>query len=220
MISIKNLNVEQKGKVILQHLTGQFEQGQVHGIVGLNGAGKTTFLNSLYGFIKPTAGEITYQEKKLSKKYISYLETSNYFYAGITGGEYLKLFCKATEKHKEWNKLFLLPLNNLIESYSTGMKKKLALMGVLLQNKPILLLDEPFNGLDLESMWVVKRIISDIKHTKTILLTSHILETLTDNCDFIHRLEHKKINQVYAKEDFKQFQELLYQELHEKTALQ
>ncbi|GAB3828403.1 ABC transporter ATP-binding protein [Pontibacter rugosus] len=217
MISVHNLRVSYNRQVVLDNLTTTFEAGKVHGIVGLNGTGKTTLLNTLFGFIKPATGEILYQGDKLTKKNISYLETTNFFYSNITGQEYLRLFCSSSATYEVWNDLFKLPLDNLIEGYSTGMKKKLALLGVLLQDKPVLLLDEPFNGLDLESIWLVKRIIADIKPSKTILLTSHIFETLTSTCDYIYRLGNNSIAHTYSREEFGQLQEQLYKELDEKA---
>ncbi|RIJ36968.1 ATP-binding cassette domain-containing protein [Pontibacter oryzae] len=218
MISIHNLSVSFNQQVVLKNVDACFETGKVHGIVGLNGTGKTTLLNTLFGFIKPSTGEVLYQGTGLNKMHISYLETDIFFYSNITGQEYLRLFRNSSPHDYEiWNSVFKLPLGNLIEGYSTGMKKKLALLGILLQDKPVLLLDEPFNGLDLESIWLVKRIISDIKLSKTILLTSHIFETLSSTCDYIYRLGNNSIAQTYSKEEFGQLQEHLYKELNGKA---
>jgi ABC-2 type transport system ATP-binding protein len=219
MISIHNLHIAYNEQTVLKDLNATFASGQVHGIVGLNGTGKTTLLNTLFGFHKPTSGKILYQGKQLSKKHVAYLETTNYFYSNITGQEYLQLFAKEKATYKAWNESFQLPLNELIEGYSTGIKKKLALMGVLLQDKPVLLLDEPFNGLDLESIWLVKHMLAQIKQSKTILLTSHILETLTSTCDYIYKLGNKTITHTYSREQFGLLQEQLYLELDEKTRL-
>jgi ABC-2 type transport system ATP-binding protein len=102
--------------------------------------------------------------------------------------------------------LFLLPLDQVIDQYSTGMKKKLALLGVLKQDKPILILDEPFNGLDMETCRIIHLIILQLKEKgKTIIVTSHILETLTNLCDYIHLLEGGKVIKSIERKNFEDF---------------
>src|SRR5690606_1140889 len=129
------------------------------------GSGKTTLLSSLYGLKIPDSGSLTYWEKPLRRSDIGYLETSNFFYSRITGMEYLQLFTINNPAFSidGWNKLFELPLNQFIENYSTGMKKKLAFLGIIALNKPVLILDEPFNGIDMETTQTLKLIIQALK---------------------------------------------------------
>jgi ABC-2 type transport system ATP-binding protein len=83
------------------------------------------------------------------------------------------------------------------------MKKKLALLGIIKQNKPVIILDEPFNGLDIEMCRIVRLILLKLKETgKTIIVSSHVLETLTNLCDYIHYLESGNIKYSKPKEDF------------------
>ena len=125
------------------------------------------------------SGSISYDSLPITKNKIAYLESSNYFYPYITGKEYLRMFQTQNLSFNidKWNELFELPLNKLVEDYSSGMKKKLALMGILSLNREILVLDEPFNGVDLETVHKIKSLLIKLKESnKTIIITSHILE--------------------------------------------
>ncbi len=219
MISIKDLTVSYDHKVnVLNSLCMTLSGDQIHGIVGLNGAGKTTLLNAIYGLIKAGSGEITLSNQKLTKKDLSYLVTENYFYSNITGREYLELFNNQHFDTDKWNGLFLLPLDTIIDDYSTGMKKKLALLGILKQDKPIMILDEPFNGLDIETCRIIRSILLRLKEKgKTIIITSHIIETLTNLCDYIHFLENGTIRYSKGKADFVEFEKELFQSIENKN---
>ncbi len=109
---------------------------------------------------------------------------------------------------------FKLPLDELIENYSTGMKKKLALLAVLKQGKPIFILDEPFNGLDLETNKVLEIIIVSLKQKqKTVFVSSHIIDPLLTTCDKIHLLENGCFVKTYFKSDFSKIEEDLFGKL-------
>lgn len=98
------------------------------------------------------------------------------------------------------------------------MKKKLALLGILKQDKPILILDEPFNGLDLETSRIIRSILLELKQqNKTIIITSHILETLTNLCDQIHYLENGKIKVSHDKTNFDVFEADLFKSIEQKN---
>ncbi len=219
MITIKNLSISyKKENRIIKALNLSIQDKTINGIVGLNGAGKTTLLNSIFGLLKLDEGEINYKQEKISKKLISYLPSENFFYSYITGREYLNIF--KTEKFNEnkWNKLFLLPLDQIIDEYSTGMKKKLALLAILKQNQPILILDKPFNGLDIETARIMRSILLKLKEKgKTIIITSHIIETLTNLCDFIHFLEDGKIKYSKEKKEFAEFEKSLFEDIENKN---
>jgi ABC-2 type transport system ATP-binding protein len=99
--------------------------------------------------------------------------------------------------------VFELPLNQYAETYSTGMKKKLALLGILLQKNDILILDEPFNGVDIHSNMIIAEIIKRLKNSnKTILISSHIFSTLSENCDEIHLLKNGAIDRTVHQDAF------------------
>jgi ABC-2 type transport system ATP-binding protein len=197
------------------------EPDQIHGLVGLNGSGKTTLFNSIYGFIKSRKGSICWNEQPLLRGDVAFLETQNYFYSNITGREYLQLFTTENSSFdlEIWQNLFKLPLDDLIENYSTGMKKKLAILGVLKLDKPIILLDEPFNGIDIETGRIIKVLLEKLKQrNKTIIVSSHILETLTNTCDYIHYLENKKIKATYDKGSLKNIEQDIFKELEKRTS--
>ena len=208
MLTIRNLQVEyKKESPVLKGINLSMEPGKIHGLVGLNGAGKTTLLNTLYAFIRPSEGSVLYNDTALKRKDIAYLEAENYFYPYMTGREYLNLFPAGKNGFdtESWQQLFHIPLDDITENYSTGMRKKLALLAVLKPDKPILILDEPFNGLDLEG-------------GKTVLVTSHVFETLTSSCDQIHHIDHGTIDHSYSKEQFGMLQELLYSTIENRAS--
>ena len=217
MISIKNLTVRFGSVQVLQSMNWNLDTGLIHGLVGLNGSGKSTLLKTLFGLLKPVSGIMEINNTPLNKRFISLLETEPYFYHGVNGKEYLSLF-QSTDQFRfdamEWAELFHLPLHELIDNYSTGMKKKLALLGVIKINKPLMLLDEPFNGLDLESSRVLAAVLVRLKaEGKTIIVTSHMLETLSSLCDRIHYLTNGCIHKSYLPEDIALMKNEIFHEL-------
>lgn len=219
MLTINKLNVSYNKSVnVIDNLCLTLSPKSIHGIVGLNGAGKTTLLNAVYGLKKSKSGTIKWNNKPISRKIISYLTTENFFYANITGKEYLNLFKNNEFDNQKWNELFLLPLNKIIDTYSTGMKKKLAIMANLKQDKTIMIFDEPFNGLDIETSRILRSILLKLKNNgKTIIITSHIIETLTNLCDQIHYLEKGHIEYSKQKNEFKEFEQQLFESIENKN---
>ena len=222
MLTIRNLQVEyKKESPVLKGINLSMEPGKIHGLVGLNGAGKTTLLNTLYAFLRPSEGSVLYNDTALKRKDIAYLEAENYFYPYMTGREYLNLFPAGKNGFdtESWQQLFHIPLDDITENYSTGMRKKLALLAVLKPDKPILILDEPFNGLDLESAHILTLILQQLREGgKTVLVTSHVFETLTSSCDQIHHIDHGTIDHSYSKEQFGMLQELLYSTIENRAS--
>ncbi len=219
MITIKNLDISyQKNKKVIDSLNLTMEENTINGIVGLNGTGKTTLLNAIYGLKKIDSGTINLKEAAITKREIAYLVTENFFYSNITGREYLSLFKNKQFNDDKWNELFLLPLNHIIDEYSSGMKKKLAIIGILKQDKPIIILDEPFNGLDIETSRIIRSILLRLKKRgKTIIITSHIIETLTNLCDYIHYLENGKIKYSKEKKEFAEFEKEIFKTIETKN---
>lgn len=205
MLEIKNLSVSFKDKNVLKGLNLNLEEGSIIGLLGKNGAGKTTLFESLYQNQK-YAGEILWNNEKLKRKNISYLETENYFYPYITGKEYLEYFSENEQQSvSELTGKFKLPLNKFVQDYSSGMKKKIALMGMLMLDKPINILDEPFNGVDFEGVHILYEIIRELKDkNKIVVISSHIIETLFHTCDKIAILEEGVIKDIFDRSDFDQ----------------
>lgn len=205
MLEIKDLQFGYGGQLVLKDLSLQVSTGTIHGILGTNGAGKTSLFRCLYGLQTPATGTIRWEEAPLHFRQIAFLETHNYFYTYLSGREYLGLCTPVSGSFPiaDWNRIFQLPLDHLVDTYSTGMKKQLAFLGILAQDRPILILDEPFNGLDLESAEKLSIILQELKKKgKTVLIASHILETLTRNCDRISHLSEGRIRRTHEAKDF------------------
>lgn len=222
MLEVKGLTVSyEKGATVIENLQLVLEPGKIHGIVGLNGSGKTSLLNAMYGLIPKKNGAISWNSQPATSQQMAYLETHNFFYAKITGQEYLQLFQLKNPQFdiNQWNNVFELPLQKLVENYSTGMKKKLAFLGVLALNRPVLILDEPYNGVDLESYTKMQTILQKLaQQGKAILITSHIFESLTSVCDQISFLQNKKIERMFVKEEFDQLAQEVFSLLDQQSS--
>lgn len=218
MISINNISFYYiKEKPIFNNLSLSFEARAINGIVGLNGSGKSTLLNLIYKFLKPDAGEILLNDAPINRQDIAFLESENYFYPNTTGIEYLSLFTNRSFDVEKWNTLFNLPLNSLITDYSVGMKKRLAIFGLIKQNKSVLMLDEPFNGLDIESLAMIKELLIILADQgKTILLTSHLLPLMGNLCHIVHYINSPSDIKTMTGEAFIGFAESLMAKLGEK----
>lgn len=214
MISIRNISAKYGDKEVLSNVSLDIPKGSICGVVGLNGAGKTTFFNVVYG-LKPSAGGVVdIDGRPLTKKDIAYLEAENYFYSNITGREYLRLFIRDASVISEWNRLFELPLDELVDGYSTGMKRKLAIMATVAQGRPVLILDEPFNGLDLQASRLLVSILTMLQGRATVLISSHIIDPLLDVCSMMCHVNHQRID-VYAHEQFGQLQQAIFSGIDE-----
>ncbi|WP_373548845.1 ATP-binding cassette domain-containing protein [Haliscomenobacter sp.] len=213
MIQIENLSKNYGSKTVLKQINFELEPGKVYGMVGENGAGKTTLFKCIAG-LEDCSGSIS-SPYSILKNHLGFLPTNPYFLPKITGSEYLQLLCNARNiplnNFAEKN-IFDLPLAQYAETYSTGMKKKLALTGILLQKNDFFILDEPFNGVDIQSNMLITAIIERLKAAqKTILISSHIFSTLNDTCDQIFVLRGGEIVQRVEKPDFQQLDEEMRQ---------
>ena len=153
-----------------------------------------------------------FQAQPLLYSQTGYLESNNFFYSRITGNEYLNLFSATNPQFdiQKLNELTRLPLDNLIETYSSGMKKKLALLATIKEDKPVYLLDEPFNNLDIESCKILELIVMHLKEKgKTVFISSHIMETLLPVCDCIHLLDAGSFKKRFDKTEFENIEEEL-----------
>lgn len=222
MLIIDRLSVERGNNKVLVNLSQSMEPGKIHGIVGLNGAGKTTLLETLFGFLKPKEGSIKLNNEKLTNKKIAYLEAHPFFYSRITGMDYLRIFQKQNKLFdiQEWGNLYKIPLEKLIEQYSSGMKKKLAFLATMSFNSPVYLLDEPFNSMDLETVEITKIVLKKLKEkNKIIILTSHIIESMTVICDEIYVLSGGNFQKKYNKIDFDKLDPELFSLLRESNEI-
>jgi ABC-2 type transport system ATP-binding protein len=213
MIEIKCLSKKFSSKTVLNNISLKLDKGGVYGIVGENGAGKTTLFRCISGLEK-YEGIISSEVEPL-KNCMGFLTTEPFFFSKITGREYLQLLCNARGfaiGDADRKNIFDLPLDQYAETYSTGMKKKLALMGVLLQNNQFFVLDEPFNGVDIQSNLIIKDIILKLKESgKTVVISSHIFSTLRETCDKIFHLKNGEIVSETVREDFDRLEEEIRQ---------
>ena len=204
MIIIQNLSKSYGAKQALKNINIQFDKGKVYGIVGENGAGKTTLFRCIAG-LENYDGQISSKLNPL-KNYLGLLLTEPFFFTKITGKEYITLLCNARKKKVpkigEKN-IFDLPLNQYASTYSTGMKKKLALLAILLQENEYFILDEPFNGVDIHSNIIIVDLIRKLKALgKTVIISSHIFSTLSDTCDEIYLLKEGEIVKKVFRDNF------------------
>lgn len=209
MIRIQDLSKSFGNKAVLRGIQLELQRGKAYGVVGENGSGKTTLFRCIAG-LEGFEGVITSDFRHI-KDHIGFLPTNPVFMSRITGWEYLKLMCVARgirEDHFEEQNIFELPLGQYAETYSTGMKKKLALLGILLQQNELFILDEPFNGVDIHSNIIIAELIKRLKaKDKTILISSHIFSTLSDNCDEICLLKDGAFVKRVLPEEFRQLDE-------------
>jgi ABC-2 type transport system ATP-binding protein len=204
MITITDLSKSFGTKQVLKNINIRFEKGNVYGLVGANGAGKTTLFRCIAGFEKYD-GQITSTLNPL-KNHLGLLFTEPFFFSKITGKEYIRLLCNARGKEAsniDDRNIFDLPLNQYASTYSTGMKKKLALLAILLQDNQCFILDEPFNGVDIQSNIIIVDIIRKLKELgKTVIISSHIFSTLSDTCDEIHLIHQGEFTQKVTQANF------------------
>lgn len=209
MLTLTKLSKSYGEKQVLHDVSMDLLPGKVYGLVGENGAGKTTLFRCIAG-LEPYEGQLESSHKPL-KDVLGYLTSDSYFIPKITAEEHILLLTEARGiKLQDLAKrnLFDLPLKNQASSYSTGMKKKLALTAVLLQQNQYFILDEPYNGIDFQSAIILTAIIHRLKEEgKTILISSHIYSTLKDTCDEIFYLDEGQIKQRVEKRDFDKLEE-------------
>ena len=203
MIDVINLSKSFGTKQVLKDINISFKSGQVCGIVGENGAGKTTLFRCIAG-LEHFKGQIVSECRPL-KNHLGLLFTEPFFLSKITGREYIRLLCNAREKkilNIDEKNIFDLPLSQYVSTYSTGMKKKLAFMAILLQDNQYFILDEPFNGVDIQSNIIIVEVVRKLKEIgKTVIISSHIFSTLSETCDEIHLLQEGAfIKKVYQQE--------------------
>ncbi len=204
MIKIKKLSKFYGKKQVLNAIDLEFRKGKVYGIVGENGAGKTTLFRCISG-LENYKGSISSDFQNL-KDHLGLLQTEPFFFSKITGKEYIQLLANSRQiklSNIEDKNIFDLPLKQYASTYSTGMKKKLALTAILLQENDIFILDEPFNGVDIQSNLIITEIIKRFKELeKTLIISSHIFSTLADTCDEIYLMKNGEIIKKVKQIDF------------------
>ncbi|MDO7852276.1 ABC transporter ATP-binding protein [Hymenobacter convexus] len=219
MLEILNLRKAYGSHVVLHDVSLTLQPGAIHGLVGANGAGKTTLINCLYGLESDFGGTVHDTAGRAVRQHTGLLPYEPYFYPRLTGREYLEFCLQARGQpvvnFETWNQLLELPLDQYADEYSAGMRKKLALLALLVQNLDYLILDEPFNGLDLEANLLLKEILKRLRDRGTgILLTSHMLGALTETCNEISVLAGGHVQRHYTAAEFGTLETDLLDSLH------
>lgn len=215
LIKIDHLTKSFGKELVLNDISLIYNSGMIYGMIGENGAGKTTLFSCITGIL-PFSGSL--QRKEGLK--VGYLPAECFFYSLITGLEYIEFCIKAKggivdmQEIEQLNTVFQLPLYRYASEYSTGMKKKLAFMALLLQDNDVYILDEPFNGVDLKGCIFLKRIIRSLKEAKkAIILSSHQISALHEICDCIHYLNnHIIMKEFTSKESIDDIERMILKE--------
>ena len=204
MITIETKNLTKKigNDIILNNVSTKFENMKIHGIVGRNGSGKTMFLKSLCGFLTPTSGTVIINKKDIYKdgsfaNNIGLSFSNSNYIKELTGLENLELVASINKKISKKDIIEALKKVNLFSEkdkkyskYSLGMRQKLDIAQAIMENPDILLLDEPFNGLDNESVLLIKKMLLEFKKNgKTIIIATHIKEDIENFCDEVIRFD-------------------------------
>ncbi|WP_243290405.1 ABC transporter ATP-binding protein [Bacillus sp. FJAT-47783] len=189
MLEIFNVDKRFGNKIIFQDANIRILPGERVALIGKNGIGKTTLFKMIVGIIKPDQGMIKlngkdlYQHPKERKK-IGYVPVDSFFYEKLTVKENLELICSlyrvmnASKEIKKYSNLFgaLDFLNEPVGNLSSGMKKRVSFISGMIHNPEILILDEPFNALDLKTVNILKDQLNQFHGT--LIFTSHLPETI------------------------------------------
>ena len=206
-IEFKNVNKSFKKVEILKNINLEFTSGNIYGIYGRNGSGKSVFLKMIAGFMIPTNGEILFDNKNLNLKQefpknLRALIENPSFFPNLTGFENLKLLSKIQNKIGDEEILNALDIVNLTEEkdkkyskYSLGMKQKLGIAQAIMEDPEILILDEPFNGIEEKTVKKLIKYLKEIKKDKIIIISTHIKEDLLDLSDKTLYFDKKEIKE-------------------------
>ena len=202
MLRIKNYSKSYDDKLVVKGINLDVKKGEIYGFIGHNGAGKTTTIKSIAGILDFEGGEIFIDGKSIKenpiecKKIMAYIPDNPVLYEGLTGIKYLNFIAdiykvdstRRTELIKKYSELFELDKNlgDSIASYSHGMKQKLAVISALIHEPKLLLLDEPFVGLDPKASHILKTIMREIcDQGGCIFFSTHVLEVAEKLCDHV-----------------------------------
>jgi len=206
VLEVQNLTKKFNNNIVLYNINFKVNKGEIVGILGPNGSGKSTLLKIILGIIKPDSGKVSvfnydskYDDLKI-KEITGYVPEEIKLYEFLTGFEFLKFVAEIRgindfQKIENFIKAFEIEdkINDMIATYSLGMKQKISIISALLHKPKLLLLDEPFNGLDPKSAKILKDIIMNLKQDSIILISSHILEIIQTICDRIILINKGKI---------------------------
>ncbi|MBU0987115.1 MAG: ABC transporter ATP-binding protein [Proteobacteria bacterium] len=220
MIELINLTKKYADLVAVDNLNLLVNEGEIFGFIGPNGAGKTTTINMMGGILRPTSGTVkicgihmeAYPEE--AKRKIGFIPDRPYLYEKLTAMEFLRFiadlygvdendFCKKSQEKLE---MFLLAdrSNELIESYSHGMKQRLVMAAALLHDPKVIIVDEPMVGLDPVAIIMVKDLFKRLaQEGVTIFMSTHTLKVAEDICNRIGIIHKGALIATGTTEDLK-----------------
>lgn len=211
MLEVKNLkHAYQKDTFAVDDVSFTINPGDVFAFIGPNGAGKSTVIKSITGIIDFTSGTILIGNEDIkknplkAKKNIAYVPDNPDIYLNISGMNFLNFVCDMynidlktrTERIKHFSRLYQMEnsLNKLIESYSHGMKQKLVLISAFVRRPKLLILDEPFVGLDPMATKITREAFIDLCHEgSSVFFSTHVLEVAEKLCNKVAVITKGKI---------------------------
>ena len=199
-IEIKNVSKTFQKQEVLKNVNMELEEGKIYGFIGPNGSGKSVLLKIICGFYEPTTGEVLFDGVNIIKNNTfppdtrALIEKPN-FLPDLTGRENLELLANIQRKiglkeiDETLEKVGLAPdKDKLYHKYSLGMKQKLGIAQVLMEDPKIMILDEAFNGLDEKSSKNIrKQLLAEKEKKKIIILATHIKDDVSILCDEVYR---------------------------------
>lgn len=206
VINVQNVSLKIKDTVILDSVSLECEQGEICGIIGRNGSGKTMLMKCICGFVRPTAGDIFVLGDKIGKD-VDFIPDAGIiietpgFIPYYTGFKNLRLLASIQNKIKDKDIVNTMKtvgldpnMKRAVRKYSLGMRQRLGLAQAIMEDPKVLILDEPFNGLDKEGVADMREYLLKLKSAdKTILLSSHSSEDIELLCDKVFEMEHGKL---------------------------
>lgn len=202
MIEIKNIVKNYDNTAILNNVTVSFDEGKIYGIIGKNGSGKSVLLKVMSGFIKPESGEVIYDGIDINMrdefpKNVGVLLDNGGFIPSLSGLENLSLLASINKKIGIPQINEALERVNLVSDkdkkyykYSLGMRKKLGICQAIMENQKYILLDEPFNGIDKDSLKIIYKTLKDLKKEgRTIIISTHIDDEVSGLFDEVYKIE-------------------------------
>ncbi|MGX8850326.1 ABC transporter ATP-binding protein [Amedibacillus sp. YH-ame10] len=221
VLEIRNYSkIYSDNKKAVDNLSLTVKAGEIHAFIGHNGAGKTTTIRAIVGIMDFNEGEIFIDGHSVKndpvkcKSITAYIPDNPDIYDYVTGIQYLNYMCdmfsvpakERTVKIQKYADIFKITANlgDLVSSYSHGMKQKLALIGAFVYNPKLLILDEPFVGLDPEASFHLKKIMRELCETGTaIFFSTHVLEVAEKLCDKVSIINGGKLIESGTMEEIK-----------------
>ncbi len=211
-INVVNLKMRFGEELVLKGINRDFEAGKIHGIVGNNGSGKTVLMKCICGFLMPAEGMVKVGGKVIGKDVdfpedVGIIIETPGFLPGITGVKNLKILASLKRKIKEpqireaIEKVGLDPdLKKPVSKYSLGMRQRLGIAQAIMEDPSILILDEPFNGLDKNGVLQMRELIKGLKKEgKTIILASHNQTDIDELCDSVCEMDAGVMTMIETK---------------------